>query len=103
MVALADVVVHRVVTGRDLQRAGAEVHLHRVVADDGQLPADERKGGRLADELLETRVLRVDRDAGVGQHRLRSHGGDGHIAATVDRIFDVVEDVVVRLPLDLEV
>ena len=33
-VALADLVVHRVVPRRDLQRAGAEVHLHRFVADD---------------------------------------------------------------------
>ncbi len=40
VVALADFVVGLVVRGRDLEHAGAEAFLHRVVGDDGDLLRD---------------------------------------------------------------
>ena len=102
-VPLADLVVERVVPGRDLQGPGAKLLLHRLVGDDGQLTADDRKHRRLADDVAVALVLGVDRHAGVGEHRLRPHGGDGHVAAALDRVADEVQHVVVLLPLDLEV
>ena len=52
LVALADVVVHRVVAGRDLQRAGAEVLLDGLIADDGQPASDQRQDRGLSDQAL---------------------------------------------------
>ena len=102
-VPLADVVVHRVVARRDLERARAEILFHRVVSDDGQLATDQRKHRGLTDLVLVTIVRRVHRDAGVGEHRLGAHRGDDHLAPALNRIADAVEHVVVLLPLDLEV
>ena len=45
-VAAADLEVVRVVAGRDLERAGAELRLHVLVGDDRQPPADERQDRR---------------------------------------------------------
>ena len=103
VMALPDVVVHRVVPGRDLERAGAEVRIHRLVSDDRQLAADQREGCRLADHVAVARVVGMHGDPGVGEHRLGTDRGDGHLASALNRVFDEVEDVVVLLPLDLQV
>ena len=80
--------------GRDLQAAGAEVGLHVVVGDDRQAPPDEREHHLAPDEVAEALVVRVHRDRRVGQHRLRPHGGDHHLAAAVgQRIGDRVQRV----------
>ena len=100
---LADVVVHRVVARRHLEGAGAEILVDRFVADDRQPASDQRQGRGLADQLAKAGIARVHRDCGVGQHRLRSHGGDGDVTASLDRVFDEVQDIVMGLPLDLEV
>ena len=102
-VPLPDLVVHRVVPGRDLQRAGAEVLLHRVVGDYRQPAADERQGRRLAGQVLVALVVRVHGDSRVRKHRLRPDGRDGHEPAFLHRVVDEVERVLVLLPLDLEV
>ena len=49
-------------------------------------------------------VARVHRDGGVGEHRLRPHGGDGeHPVGALDRVVDRVERVLDLAVLDLEV
>ena len=59
--AQADLVVVRVVAGRHLDAAGAEIELDVIVGHDGQLTAHERQDRRLADEVLVALVRRVDR------------------------------------------
>ena len=104
-VAAADLEVVRVVAGRDLQRAGAELGLDVVVGDDRQLAPDERQDRRLPDQVLVALVVRVHRDGGVGEHRLRAHGRDrDHLAlAAGERVRDVGERVDDLAVLDLEV
>ena len=81
-VAAADLEVVGVVTGRDLQRACAELGLDVLVGDDLQLAPDQRQDRALADEPRVALVVGVDRDRGVGEHRLRAHGRDRDLAAT---------------------
>ena len=107
--ALADVVVHRVVARRDLERTGSEILLDRRVADDRQLPPDQRQDRGLSDQRLVSIVGGVDRDASVGEHRLRilvvlrHRQASGDVSPTLNRILDVVQRVVVLLPVDLQV
>ncbi len=102
-VTLTDLVVHRVVAGRDLERAGAEVFLHRIVGDDRELASDERQHRGLAHQLPVSVVVRVDGDPRVGEHRFGPHRGYDHVAVILDRISDEVESVLVLLPFDLEI
>ena len=46
-----DLEVVRVVTGSDLERAGAELGIDVVVRDDRQAPADQRQDRGLADQV----------------------------------------------------
>ena len=46
-VTLAQIEVHRVVRGRDFQRAGAEFAIDRGVGDDRYLAAHQRQAKRL--------------------------------------------------------
>ena len=92
IMAQADLVVVRVVAGRHLDAAGAEIELDIIIGHDGQLAAHERQDGRLADEVLVALVRRVDRDAGVAEHGLRTGGGDGEIVvAVLERVADIPE------------
>jgi hypothetical protein len=103
-VRAADLEVVRVVAGRDLQRAGSELRLHVPVGDDLQAAPDERQDRGLPDQARVALVVRVHRDRGVGEHRLRPHRGDGDRAATGgERVVDVVERVGDLALLDLEV
>ena len=100
-----DLEVVGIVTGRDLQRAGAELGLDVVVGDDRQLAADQRQDRGLADQPAVAWVVRIDRDRDVGEHRLGPDGCDRDRAlARRERIVDVVERVghIVAI-LDLEV
>ena len=103
VMALPDLVVHRVVPWRDLERARAEFRIHRLVSHDRHLAADQGEDRRLAGDVAIARIVGVHRDSGVGEHRLGADRGNGHVPPTLYRIFDEVEDVVVLLPLDLEV
>ena len=104
VVAAADLEVVGVVAGRDLQRAGAEVGLDVLVGDDRQVAPDEGQHRRGADEVAVALVVGVHRHRGVGQHRLRAHGGDHDLARGVlQRIGDVEQRVGDLAVLDLEV
>ena len=103
-VGAADLEVVGVVARGDLQRTGAELGLDVGVRDDPQAAADERENRGLADQSGVAVVVRVDRDRGVGEHRLRPCGGDGERAvAALERVVDVVERVGDLGLLDLKI
>ena len=102
-VALPDLVIHRVMAWRHLERARAEVFLHRIVGDDRQLAPDERQQRGLTHQVPVSLVLWVDGDARVSEHRLGPDGGDAHLPAAFHRVAHVIEGVLMLLPLDLEV
>ena len=100
LVAAADLEVVGVVAGRDLERAGAELGVDVLVGDDRQAPADERQRAEPADQLAVAVVVGMDRDGGVGEHRLRAHGRDREgPVAVLERIVDLIEGVG-DLPVD---
>ena len=68
VVALADFVVALVVRGRDLEHAGAEAFLHRVVGDDRNFFVMQRTPHLAADEM---------RPLAAGFHGERDVGHDG--------------------------
>ena len=104
VVPQADLVVVRVVAGRHLDAAGAEIELDIIIGHDGQLTPDQRQDRRLADEVLIALVRRVDRDAAVAEHRLGARGGDGQIlVAVLERVADIPERAGHILILDLRV
>ena len=103
-VRAADLEVVRVVAGGDLERAGAELGVDVVVGDDRQPPSDERQDRVLPDQPGVALVVGVDRDRGVGEDRLRPDGRDRERPrAALERVVDLVERVLDRALLDLEV
>ena len=102
--AKADLKVVGVVRGGHLNSARAEADLAVFVAHDGNFAVHNGQDAGLADQVLELLVLRVDRNARIAHHRLRTGGGDDDIAAAVgERVADIPE--VARLVdiLDLRV
>ena len=71
-----DLKIIGVMTGGDLQGAGAELGVDIGVRDNRQSPPDQRQQAVVAEEIGVARVLRVDGNRGVGEHRLRAHRGD---------------------------
>ena len=71
LVAHADLVVIWIVRGRDLHRAGSECHVHNdVVRDNGDAAVQERVLRESTVQMLVARIVRVDRDGRVAEHRL---------------------------------
>ena len=104
VVAKADLKVVGVVCRGHLNSARAEADLAVFVAHDGNFAVHNGQDAGLADQVLELLVLRVDRNARIAHHRLRTGGGDDDIAAAVgERVADIPE--VARLVdiLDLRV
>ena len=103
-VAAADLEVVGIVAGRDLERAGAEVHLHVRVGDDRHLAVDQRHDRGAADQVPVALVVGMHGDGGVGQDRLGPHGCDRHeLVAALDRVAHLVQGVVGVLVAHLEV
>ena len=103
-VAAADLKVVWVVRGRDLQRAGTEVGLDVIVADDLQFALGQRQFNALADQLFEALVARIDCDGAVAEHRLRPHRRDYDFATAVSqRVGDFKERVGYLALLNLKV
>ena len=111
LVALADLEVVEVVRRRDLHRAGSLFGIGIFIGDDWDFPADDRQDQILAHQMPEALVLRVNRHAGVAEHRLRPRRGDRDEGLRIfrierlslDRIAEVPEIAVDLLLLDLEV
>ena len=104
VVPLGDLEVVRVVAGRHLDAAGAEVHLDVVVSDDGYLAAHEGQDAGLADDVGVALVVGVHGDAGVAQHGLGARRGDDEVAGAVgERVAHVPEVARLVNVLDLGV
>ena len=104
VVPLGDLEVVRVVAGRHLDAAGAEVHLDVVVSDDGYLAAHEGQDAGLADDVGVALVVGVHGDAGVAQHGLGTRRGDDEVAGAVgERVAHVPEVARLVNVLDLGV
>jgi hypothetical protein len=103
-VVASDLKVDRVVAGRDLQRARAELGLDARVGDDRDAALDDRDDDLLADRVAVALVVRMDGDGDVGEDRGRPDGRDRDRSAPVDeRVPGVRERVVHLLVDDLEV
>ena len=76
-VTLADLEVGRVVGRRDLDSAGAEGPVDRLVGDDRHVPVHERDADPPADEGRVALVVGVHRDARVAEDRLGPRRRDG--------------------------
>jgi hypothetical protein len=71
VVALASLVVVRIVRRRHLDGAGAKLHVHQhCVEHDRNLAVHERVLQHLAVQVLVARVVRMHRHGGVAEHRL---------------------------------
>ena len=75
-VALAELVVVRVVGRCDLHRPGAEGAVDVVVGHDRQSPTQEGQDDLAADEVAISLVVGMDRHRGVAEQRLGTGGGD---------------------------
>ena len=76
VVALADLEIVRVVRGRDLDHAGAELAVNVRVRDHGNLPVHQGQHHALADEALVALVIRMDGDGGIAKHRFGARRRD---------------------------
>ena len=104
VVALAHLEVVRVVAGRDLDAARAELHIDVLVAEDRDLAVHNRQDAGLADQVLVALVVRVDGHAGIAHEGLRAGGGDHKVArAIAKRIADVPQLARLGLVLNLGV
>ena len=99
-----DLEVRRVVAGRDLQRAGAELRLDAGVREHRHHPADHRDDDLLADRVPVAGIVRMHGDGHVGEDRRRASRRDGDRAGAVDEgVADVRQRVVLLDVLDLEI
>src|SRR5512132_1081762 len=77
MVPATDLEVVEVVRRRDLDGAGALLRVGMLVGDDGDRPLDDRQPAAFADQVDVARVLRMNGDGGITQHRLGTGRGYG--------------------------
>ena len=108
LVARAALVVGRVVAGRHLDRAGAELGLDRLVRDHRDLAVDEAAGRSVAPtERRLALVVGMHGHAGVAQHRLGPRRRDGDELAAARRLAPgsamLPQLALARLVLDLVV
>jgi hypothetical protein len=107
VVALADLEVVGVVSGRDLDRTGAEGRIDVLVGYDRDLPADEREDDGGAHDVAVALVVRVHGHARVAEHRLGPGGCDRDVVAPAcrlgERVAEVPQVAVEVLVLDLDV
>ena len=75
VVALAYLEVVGVMGGGDLHHAGAELHVHIGVGDDGDLLVQQGQQHLLAVQVLVALVVRMDGHGGIAQHGLGTGGG----------------------------
>ena len=96
--AATNLKVIRVVTRRDLHRARAKLHFTVCIRHNRDFAPNHRYHDRLADQVLVTRVIRVDGNGRIAEHRLRAGRRHGDRIAAIRRI---VADVPKRAGLFL--
>ena len=104
VVALAHLEVVRVVARRNLNTAGAELHIDVLVTENRNLAVHDREDAGLADEVLVALVVRVDGNAGIAHKGLRTGGRNHQLARAVrQRIADVPQLARLGFVLNLSV
>ena len=102
VVALTHLEVVRVVARRNLNTAGAELHVNVLVTENRNLAVHDREDAGLADEVLVALVIRVDRNAGIAHEGLRT-GGRNHQLARLGFVLNLSvgqRSRAVRAPVD---
>jgi len=94
VVALADLVVIRVVAGRDLERAGAKGAVHILVRDHRDGAVEDGDEHLLADQVAIALIFRVDGYRRIAQDGLRAGGRHRNEASRI--VFQPVTEVVER-------
>ena len=103
-VVAPDLPIHRIVAGRDLHRARAELRVDAIVLDDRERASDDRQHRLLADQTAVALVAGMDCDGDIGEHRRRPHRGNRDVSGAVrERVSDRVQRVRRLLVVDLEV
>jgi len=74
----ADLEVARIMGRRDLHETGAELLVHALIGEHGDLDVHDREPDRLADEGRPARIVGVHHHRRVAQHRLRARRRHGH-------------------------
>ena len=100
LMAAADFEVVEVVRGRDLDGTRPLLGIGILVRDDRNAASDDRQDRVLADQILESRIVRMHRDARVAQHGFgpRRRHDDVAVAFAFDRVLEVPE-LALDLPL----
>ena len=89
---------------RDLDRAGAEFRLDKIVGNYWNFAIRNGQNQCLANQALISIVAWVHRDGGVAQHRLRPRRGNSNRAASViERITKIVKLAFLRLAQNFEI
>src|SRR5207248_143569 len=97
-------IIVEVMTGRDLDCAGAELWVGMLVGNDWYQPARDRLSDLLADNAAIALVLRMDSDGHVGEHGFGPGGCDlNGVRAVGERIVQRPELALDFARLDLEV
>ena len=100
-----DLEIVEVMRRRDLHRARALFGIGIFVGDDRNLPPDQRQDDVLADQMRVALVVRMHRDGGVAEHRLRPRGGDDDVGRGIVRIEGLAFQRIAQIPqaaLDLD-
>ena len=96
-VATAHLEIIKVVRRRYLDGARAFFRIGIFIGDNRDEPPDQREPNSSADEMSIARIVRVNRDRAIAEHRFRTRGGDGQdfaglLAALVhDGIVEIIE------------
>ena len=89
---------------RNLDAAGAELHVNVLVTEDRNLAVHDREDAGLADQVLVALVVRVDGNAGIAHEGLRTGSRNDQIARAVrQRIADVPQLARLGFVLNLSV
>ena len=83
VVTRGDLEVQRIMGWGHLDRAGAELHLHRSVGDDRDLAIEERQKDRPANSVAIALIIGVHRDRSVAEHGLGAGRSNAGVAGAV--------------------
>ena len=83
VMAQTDLEVVRVMRGGNLNDTGAEVYLDIIVGDNGYLAVNYGQDKRLADDILISLIVGIDRNGGIAEQGFGSCCGELKIAASV--------------------
>ena len=104
VVSEARLEIVRVVRGRDLHGAGAELGVHERIRDDGDFPVQERQAQMLAHEVLVSLIVGMDGHGRIAEHGLGARRRDGDaVSAVPERVVKIPQVAVVFFVLDFQV